>query len=1596
VRGKKWVRLFSLILAAVVIAAGIVPAIPAGTANAETPSFEATGTVYYVDDLGGNDGNAGMSPNEAWQTLDKVSATTFQPGDAILFKAGGIWTGGVHPKGSGTDGNPIRIDMYGEGPKPVINGSGIVAATIYFYSQEYWEVRNLEITNWAREPGQRRGIQVGGSSGGWSNPRVYKHFVFENLEIHSVKGTTGGIQTGGIVVWDESWNYIVSDVVINNNKIYSLDALGIYLNGGSFTHAKNNTISNNVIYDTSADGAILLNTTDGLIEGNVVYETHKRATGPHVPLWAFATRNAKIQYNEVFNTYPGGDAMAYDSDYSSKGTVIQYNYSHNNAGGAFLVTSNASSSTNYNTDSIVRYNISQNDLGAVFTVSGNPDNTHIYNNTVYIGESMSTRVTDFLNWNAWPSNTYFYNNILVNHGTGGYALGGAPASIYFDNNLFWGNHATAVLDKDANKIVADPMLAKPGTARIGRDTVVGYQLLQGSPAIGTGKIVANNGGKDFWNNPVPADSNPNIGAYEGPGLDPGSLPPMPEIVNFVANPGFESGDFTGYTNFYNGAAVVADNVRSGGHAAALSSANSGIEQRIEGLKPNTLYILSGFGKRVDSGIAALGVKEFGGAFKDILFNSGTNYAKKQIPFVTGNDNTSVVIYMYMSSGTGTVYFDDLSLFEYGKVDPEAVRPPLPPEPLPGLQNLAPLAQLSASSYVVNDTASFDPSKVVDGIKDNNYSRWLTAANAPYPHWLQMDWDQEYEINVVRVWSGFMNVPGSQIVDYEIQYWDSNAGSWKIAATVTNNNKDGNNNEYNHLVFNPVTTSKIRLYITKANATTSTARVLEVEVWEYDENAPNNPPVSVSSISVAGETLIQSIGGTSQMAAVITPTNAVNKSVIWSVVGLNGESTDVAEISATGLLTSLKQGKVKVIAAANDGSGVTGEKIVTIAIPDVTHTNIAPIARVSASSTNSTLTANKAVDGIKDDNYSRWLSEPGVPEPHWFLLEWDGEQVIDRVKVWSGLIGGTGSRIANFDIQYWDGSAWQTAESVIGNTKDGHLGEYNDLIFPAVKTNMVRMYITKGSPKDSMARLFEIEVYGKQTGEQGPPLPVTSISVTGANGVSAINGIGGTLQMEATVLPANATNKTVTWSIVGENGQPTDAASISTSGLVTALKSGTVKVVASANDGSGVSGERVITITDTPVKANLAPLAQVSASSERSDFPALKAVDGKKGDNNSRWLSGEGVLPPHWFLMDWGNRHYVIDNVKVWSGFAAGGSAFANYQIQYWDGTDWVMAASVSGNTQTTNSVEFPAVTTNKLRLYITKPTPSTDTTARLLEVEAWGYEYVNPPVPVNEITVSGEYGVSLITLPGGTLQMVAAVEPEDAAKKSVSWTIEPAVFDNVEAGVIATIDQTGLITAHRDGIVKAVAVANDGSGVKGEATVYIDTAPPVIGTPELLSYQQYEVVQIGFDAADMISGLQSLEVAFNGVATGNSLVIDAFSLTVGEYPIVVTAVDQAGNRSERAFTLIITGDIDNLDELIAAGSGQGWIQNTEIQASLMDHAANIQRDKDNDNKLRNSIKSMENFVNAQSGKHIDVRFAEILFGMLDLIKGTLEIGTVAK
>ena len=95
------------------------------------------------------------------------------------------------------------------------------------------------------------------------------------------------------------------------------------------------------------------------------------------------------------------------------------------------------------------------------------------------------------------------------------------------------------------------------------------------------------------------------------------------------------------------------------------------------------------------------------------------------------------------------------------------------------------------------------------------------------------------------------------------------------------------------------------------------------------------------------------------------------------------------------------------------------------------------------------------------------------------------------------------------------------------------------------------------------------------------------------------------QMEATVIPDDADDKTITWSTT----EPT-IATITASGLVTCVGTGECRIVATANDGSGVSSECSLLVNAVVYPTEYDNIAVV-------DDSLICVIDSRDGNNNDQ-------------------------------------------------------------------------------------------------------------------------------------------------------------------------------------------------------------------------------------------------------------------------------------------------------------------------------------------------------------------------------------------
>jgi hypothetical protein len=417
--------------------------------------------TFYVDSRSGSDTNPGTSPEKAWTSLEKVNQQVFAPGDQLLFKSGTEYIGQLEPKGSGSVESPIIISSYGEGAKPVIHGKGEKKYSLLLKNIEYYEVSKLEITNKGneREAG-RTGILIHAKDFG-----EMKHIILNDLEVHHINGSLVKKEGGGnAIFWRNEGDSIPSRFVglrIENCHLHHCGRNGINswgnTNRDKWFPSLDVVVRNNLLEEIPGDGIVPIGCDGALVEFNVMRNcpdilSHEEAAAG---IWPWSSDNTLIQFNEVSHHRAKWDGQGFDADYNCSGTIIQYNYSHDNYGGFLLVCNDGNSlGKNWNKgteSSLVQFNLSFNDgirpypteragwFSPVFHISGPVKNTLIKNNIILIPEkkdpSINAVVVEMDNWgNACPVNTTISGNEFISTSTPIFKWGDDVDTNFSENN----------------------------------------------------------------------------------------------------------------------------------------------------------------------------------------------------------------------------------------------------------------------------------------------------------------------------------------------------------------------------------------------------------------------------------------------------------------------------------------------------------------------------------------------------------------------------------------------------------------------------------------------------------------------------------------------------------------------------------------------------------------------------------------------------------------------------------------------------------------------------------------------------------------------------------------------------------------------------------------------------------------------------------------------------------------------------------------------------------------------------------------------------------------------------------------------------------
>lgn len=332
------------------------------------------------------------------------------------------------------------------------------------------------------------------------------------------------------------------------------------------------------------------------------------------------------------------------------------------------------------------------------------------------------------------------------------------------------------------------------------------------------------------------------------------------------------------------------------------------------------------------------------------------------------------------------------------------------------------------------------------------------------------------------------------------------------------------------------------------------------------------------------------------------------------------------------------------------------------------------------------------------------------------------------------------------------------------------------------------------------------------------IPVTNIAMSQA---SASLYVGGTVQLDATVTPSNATNADYVWASLDES-----VVTVSETGLVTAVAVGGTTVTATATDGSGVYGSCTITVTAKPASTDYdidaTTTTQVTTNSTSTvvftNSPVTVTIAKSSSSTNANNYVASGT-----------NKH-----TRAYSGqrftISAGGASISSIVIH---GTS---DKGVSGFTSPTWTNASKASSGNEVTLTPTDATSDVYCTVSGtvsfsgVTVTVGGGSGSTPVYPTSISLSAASNSISI----GATTQLTVGYTPSDTNVKNVTYTSS--------SESIATVSNTGLVTGVAQGSATITATAQTAEGTT-TATTSITVTPIAVTSVSLSSNS--ETIKVG-------------------------------------------------------------------------------------------------------------------------------------------------------
>jgi uncharacterized protein YjdB/outer membrane protein assembly factor BamB len=314
-----------------------------------------------------------------------------------------------------------------------------------------------------------------------------------------------------------------------------------------------------------------------------------------------------------------------------------------------------------------------------------------------------------------------------------------------------------------------------------------------------------------------------------------------------------------------------------------------------------------------------------------------------------------------------------------------------------------------------------------------------------------------------------------------------------------------------------------------NYTYTTTSIAVADGWLYLGNdygwlyALKGTAVPVTGVSLNKTTDTITVGATDTLIANIAPVNATNQSVTWV-----SDNTAAAAVDQSGKVTAVAQGTANVTATTADG-GYTATCVVTV---------------TGGGGGGGSSTTSKVNLVIKDKNGStRFNNNISVQA---------GDTVMDVLFAAAEKDSAIDPQVEWENAYIMGGYVWSIygVESPWGKMSEGWVFQVN-----GVMSN-------KGAAK------YIVSDGNNILWEWSAMEPVTGITLDKTS--STVN-VGGTVQLNANIKPANASNRSINWT-----SDNTAVATVDSDGKVTGVSAGSAKITAATADG-GYKATCVVTV-----------------------------------------------------------------------------------------------------------------------------------------------------------------------------------------------------------------------------------------------------------------------------------------------------------------------------------------------------------------------------------------------------------------------------------